>query len=703
MLASRAKVVPRCVAYSRLASVKNFSTSESSDKPKFRIEKDTMGSLEVPADKLWGAQTQRSLQNFAIGGNKDVMPQAIVRAFGQVKKACASANLSFGLDSKIAGAIVEAADEVIDGKLDDEFPLKVWQTGSGTQSNMNANEVISNRATQILGGKVGSKMVHPNDHVNRSQSSNDVFPTVMHVAAVCEAKQRLLPPLEKLIATMESKEKEFESIIKIGRTHYMDATPLTLGQEFSAYTCMLRHNQERIEEALKGVYSLAQGGTAVGTGLNTFQGFDVAVADLVVWQFAHSLNAPMPTLRQPDADAIADVAVWQLAKQTGHPFRTAENKFEYLATKDQLVHLSGALNTLATSLMKIGSSIMPGKVNPTQCEALTMVCAQVFGNHVACTVGASQGILQLQMYKPMVIRNVLHSISLLGDAMHSFDVHCASGIEANKARIEEHLEESLMLVTALNPKIGYDKAAMIAKTAHADGSTLREAAINYKGEANILGEWLLRHCKTDDTRCALISSTRASTAEAAVSRLYIFFSRRSRRSHSSKSTRTSWRPDSLAKEARPPRLENSNGNQFVLQRRLESLLRAKFPNAILQRVLKPLTSNFQVAVPAPLSLNSASMPSNPLQNSFSAKFFWRILLGALDGDQLVEYAAMVVTLGDLRIIYVGALFVTVKRLKILTNEQYDAWVRPEMMLGPKEYSPHPEGAEPSFELPKERH
>lgn len=436
-----------------------------------RIETDTFGDLEVPADKYWGAQTQRSLMNFKIGGASDRMPLQVVRAFGILKKCAAKANLEFGLDEKIAQAIIQAADEVKNGQHDDQFPLVVWQTGSGTQSNMNSNEVIANVAIEILGGKLGSKMVHPNDHVNRSQSSNDTFPTVMHIAAAMEVTQNLLPKLLSLRDVFEEKSKEFSDIIKIGRTHTQDATPLTLGQEFSGYTSMLTHNIERIEEALNGVLEIAQGGTAVGTGLNTYVGFAEKVAE-------------------------------NLSEETGLQFRTGANKFELLATKDALIHLSGALNTLATSLFKIandirflgsgprcglgelslpenepGSSIMPGKVNPTQCEAMTMVCAQVFGNHMAATFGGASGHFELNAFKPLIIRNVLHSAKLLGDACESFNLNCVSGIKANKEHINKLLFESLMLVTALNPHIGYDKAAKIAKTAHKEGSTLKEAAL----------------------------------------------------------------------------------------------------------------------------------------------------------------------------------------------------------------------------------
>jgi fumarate hydratase class II len=438
----------------------------------FREETDTFGPLQVPADKYWGAQTQRSLMNFKIGGERERMPVPVVRAFGQLKKAAARANINYGLDEKTVNVIIQAADEVIEGKLDEHFPLVVWQTGSGTQSNMNSNEVISNRAIELLGGELGSKLVHPNDHVNRSQSSNDTFPSVMHIAAVCEVNEKLLPPLKGLIGALTAKRDEFADIVKIGRTHLMDATPLTLGQEFSAYVQCLERDYERVEQALVLVHEIAQGGTAVGTGLNTYTGFAEAVAA-------------------------------NLAEQTGHPFVTANNKFELLATKDALVHLSGALNTLAVTLMKIGndvrmlgsgprcglgelslpenepgSSIMPGKVNPTQAEAITMVCAQVMGNHMAITIGGATGHFELNVFKPMIIKNVLQSTRLLGDACESFNVNCVAGIQANRDNISKLLNESLMLVTALNPHIGYDKAAAIAKKAHKEGTTLKQAALD---------------------------------------------------------------------------------------------------------------------------------------------------------------------------------------------------------------------------------
>lgn len=439
----------------------------------FREERDTFGPIKVPVDKYWGAQTQRSLQNFEIGGDRERMPDQIVKAFGVLKKSAAKVNVEFGgLDSDIGEAITQAAQEVAEGKLLAHFPLVVWQTGSGTQSNMNANEVIANRAAEIMGGQVGSKTVHPNDHVNMSQSSNDTFPTVMHIAAVIEIHTRLLPKLEGLHQALAAKSGEFKHIVKIGRTHLQDATPLTLGQEFSGYATQVKYGIERVKSTLPRLYQLAQGGTAVGTGLNTPKGFDVAVAAAV-------------------------------AEETGLPFVTAENKFEALAAHDAFVEASGALNTLAVSLMKIandirllgsgprcglgelllpenepGSSIMPGKVNPTQCEAITMVCAQVFGNHVAITVAGSNGHLELNVYKPLLAKALLHSLGLLGDAVDSFRKNCVVGIQANKPRIKKVMEESLMLVTALNPKIGYDQAAAVAKKAYKEGTTLKEAAMS---------------------------------------------------------------------------------------------------------------------------------------------------------------------------------------------------------------------------------
>jgi fumarate hydratase, class II len=439
---------------------------------KTRSETDSIGKIDVPADKYWGAQTQRSLQNFDIGEEK--MPGPLVSALGTQKKAAALANMALGvLDKKIGNAIVQAADEVADGTLAGEFPLSVWQTGSGTQTNMNANEVISNRAIEFLGGKIGSKdPVHPNDHVNMGQSSNDTFPTVMHIAAVEQLHHELIPALESLHKALDMKAIEFKDIVKNGRTHLQDATPLTLGQEFSGYAAQIKNGIARVKDTLPRLLQLAQGGTAVGTGINTVVGFDKEFA------------APVALI-------------------TGLPFITAENKFEALAAHDALVEASGALNTLATSLMKIandirllasgprsgigeiilpanepGSSIMPGKVNPTQCEAMTMVCAQIMGNHVAVSIGNSNGHFELNVFKPVIIYNVLQSIRLLADASNSFTNRCVTGIEPDHTRIKELMERSLMLVTALNPHIGYDNAAKIAKKANAEGTTLKEAAIS---------------------------------------------------------------------------------------------------------------------------------------------------------------------------------------------------------------------------------
>ncbi len=441
---------------------------------KTRTETDTFGPIEVESNKYWGAQTQRSRENFKIGG--EVMPRPLVEALVLVKKAAALVNSKNNrLDKKLADAICIAADEVLSGKLLDHFPLVVWQTGSGTQSNMNANEVLSNRAIEILGGTIGSKQpVHPNDHVNMGQSSNDTFPTAMHIAAVCEIERQLLPSLRNLHQTFAAKAKKFEGIIKIGRTHLQDATPLTLGQEFSGYAAQLAFGIERVKSILPHLQLLAQGGTAVGTGLNAAPGF---------------------------AEAIA----MEITKLTKYKFQTAPNKFEALASNDALVEASGALNVLAVSLMKIandirllgsgprcgfgelslpenepGSSIMPGKVNPTQCEAITMVCTQVIGNHTTITIAGASGHLELNVFKPVMIYNLLQSIQLLSDAMRSFAEHCIEGISANRARIERALHESLMLVTALNPHIGYDNAAKIAKNAHHKGITLRESAIELK-------------------------------------------------------------------------------------------------------------------------------------------------------------------------------------------------------------------------------
>lgn len=435
----------------------------------FRIESDTMGELQVPNDKYYGAQTARSLMNFKIGG--ETMPDELIRAFGILKKAAALVNLELGLLSKEkADLIVKAADEVIEGKLAGNFPLVVWQTGSGTQSNMNVNEVIANRAIELAGGVLGSKKpIHPNDDVNKAQSSNDTFPTAMHIAAVEQIHKILIPMVTKLRDALEQKSKEFENIIKIGRTHLMDATPLTLGQEFSGYTQQLTNGLERINAALPRLYELALGGTAVGTGLNTHPEFAVKSAS-------------------------------KIAELTGLPFITARNKFEALATHDALVEFHGVLKTLAASLMKIandirwlgsgprsgigelnlpenepGSSIMPGKVNPTQSEAMTMVCAQVFGNDVAVNFGGAMGNFELNVFKPVIIYNVLQSIRLIADACDSFTEHCVVGIEANTTNIKKHLENSLMLVTALNPHIGYDNAAKVAKKAHKENLTLKQA------------------------------------------------------------------------------------------------------------------------------------------------------------------------------------------------------------------------------------
>jgi len=437
-----------------------------------RTESDSIGDMLVPADAYYGAQTARSLINFDIGTEK--MPTPIVRALGIQKKAAALANIEQGsMDKDLGVALIKAAEEVIDGTLADQFPLAVWQTGSGTQSNMNANEVISGRANEILTGTRGGKEpVHPNDHCNMGQSSNDTFPTVMHIAAVEEIHHRLLPALEQLHKALDAKSKDFAKLVKNGRTHLQDATPLTLGQEFSGYAKQVEYGIARVKDTLPRLYQLAQGGTAVGTGINSKAGFDVEFAK-------------------------------QTAEITGLPFITAENKFEALAAHDAMVETSGALNTLAVSLMKIandirllgsgprsgigeialpanepGSSIMPGKVNPTQCEALTMVCAQVMGNHSAVSIAGSNGHFELNVFKPVIIYNVLQSIRLLADSAVSFTERCVEGIEANEKRITELMENSLMLVTALNPHIGYDNATKIAKKAHADGATLKETAIS---------------------------------------------------------------------------------------------------------------------------------------------------------------------------------------------------------------------------------
>jgi fumarate hydratase, class II len=436
-----------------------------------RIEHDTFGPIPVPAERLWGAQTQRSLQNFDISGERQ--PREIIRALVQVKRSSAVVNHLLGLlDQQKAAAIVAAADEVLQGGLADEFPLVVWQTGSGTQTNMNVNEVLANRASELLGGSRGEhRLVHPNDDVNKSQSSNDVYPTAMHLAAVEGIRNKLLPSLAQLKDTLAAKLQEFMGIVKIGRTHLQDATPLTLGQEFSGYVAQLEQADRHLHAALPHLCELALGGTAVGTGLNAPKGYAEKVAE-------------------------------ELARLTGLPLTTAANKFEVMAAADALVHAHGALKTLAASLMKIandirwlasgprsgigeiaipenepGSSIMPGKVNPTQCEAMTMLCCQVFGNDVAINFGGASGNFELNVFRPMIAHNFMQSVRLLADGMRSFNEHCAVGITANMERIQELVQRSLMLVTALNPHIGYDKSAQIAKKAHKEGSTLREAAL----------------------------------------------------------------------------------------------------------------------------------------------------------------------------------------------------------------------------------
>ena len=431
-----------------------------------------MGNLEVPNDRYYGAQTQRSLQNFKIGGEK--FQRELIKSYGILKKAAALTNHAAGkLDSNISNAIIESAGEVIDGKLDDHFPLVVWQTGSGTQSNMNFNEVIANLAIEILGGKIGSKEpVHPNDHVNMCQSTNDTFPTAINIAAVDMVSNELLPSIRKLYASFDKKANEFDSIIKLGRTHLQDATPLSLGQEFSGYASALDHNIQRVESSLENCFELSMGGTAVGTGINTFEGFAESVAQ-------------------------------NIAKLTGLPFKTAPNKFETLAGQDSIVQLSGSLKTLAVSLFKIandirwlasgprsgigeiiipsnepGSSIMPGKVNPTQCEAMTMVCTQVMGNDLTISIAGASGNFELNVYRPVIAYNIIQSIRLLADASDSFRENCVDGITPNEEKIKTNLYNSLMLVTALNPHIGYDKAAEVAKKAHENNASLREAIID---------------------------------------------------------------------------------------------------------------------------------------------------------------------------------------------------------------------------------
>ena len=438
---------------------------------KTRTESDSFGSLEVPSEKYWGAQTQRSLENFKIGG--ETMPFSLIRALGIVKLAAAKANMKLGnLDQEVGNAIIKASQEVAKGKWNDHFPLVVWQTGSGTQSNMNANEVIANRAIEILGGKIGSKSpVHPNDHCNRSQSSNDTFPTAMHIAAVEEISSKLLPALNHLQECIKKKADAWQDIVKIGRTHLQDATPLTLGQEFSGYTTQISYGVDRVKQSLPRLLALAQGGTAVGTGLNAKPKF-------------------------------AEVFAEEVKSYTGLPFVTAENKFEALAAHDAFVEMSGMLNTIAAGLYKIandirllgsgprsglgelslpenepGSSIMPGKVNPTQCEAMTMVCAQVIGNHTTVSFAGSQGHMELNVFKPVLAYNLIQSIRLLTDACISFADNCIQGIEPNRENITTLMERSLMLVTALAPKIGYDNATIVAKTAHKKGTTLKEEAV----------------------------------------------------------------------------------------------------------------------------------------------------------------------------------------------------------------------------------
>tara|TARA_B100000029_G_scaffold397230_3_gene395465 strand:+ start:7730 stop:9328 length:1599 start_codon:yes stop_codon:yes gene_type:complete len=471
----RSATISKMIEESLSGRGESLVTSAEKRKPKakrgkVRIEMDTMGEIEVPADRYYGAQTARSLINFDIG--EDIMPRSLIRAFGILKQAAAETNVNLGaMDKGTGGLISDACEDVISGSLDEHFPLRIWQTGSGTQTNMNANEVIANRAIEMAGGKLGEKdPIHPNDHVNMAQSSNDTFPTAMHIAAAEEVQHRLIPAVQKLRAELSAKSEEFSQIVKIGRTHLMDAVPLTLGQEFGAYVSMLDADLVRVQTSLVDLFELALGGTAVGTGLNTHPEFAIMVAD-------------------------------RIAVKTGLPFISAENKFAQLAAHDAIVAASGSLNTLAVSLMKIandirwlgsgprcgfgelslpanepGSSIMPGKVNPTQSEAMTMICCQVLGNHSAISFGGSQGNFELNVFKPLMIHNFLHSVRLISDSCVSFSDRCVSGLEANEGNISEHLENSLMLVTALNPHIGYDNAAKIAKNAHENGLTLRQSA-----------------------------------------------------------------------------------------------------------------------------------------------------------------------------------------------------------------------------------
>jgi len=432
-----------------------------------------MGSIQVPAEKYWGAQTQRSLENFRIGDARERMPIEVIHSYGILKKAAARINFKYGgLDEKLTKVIEEVSTELEQGKLDDHFPLVIWQTGSGTQSNMNVNEVLANRASEVLGGEKGSKLVHPNDHVNRGQSSNDTFPTAMNIAIAVQAHKVLLPAMKKLHSALLDKSKKYESLIKIGRTHTMDAVPMTVGQEFGAWAAQVEYSIERVEaQGLPRMYELALGGTAVGTGLNSYEGFAEDVCE-------------------------------EISKITGLPFKSAKNKFEALASNDAAVFLHGALNTYAISCMKLandlrflgsgprcglnelllpqnepGSSIMPGKVNPTQCEAMTMVCAQVMGNNTTVSVAGSNGHFQLNVFKPVILSNLLQSIRLLGDASDSFVEHCVRDLEANENQIAKYVTQSLMLVTALNPKIGYDNAAKVAKKAHKENLSLKESAL----------------------------------------------------------------------------------------------------------------------------------------------------------------------------------------------------------------------------------